>query len=472
MPTNRTAQSAFKVIPRSAGGEIPRSAGPDAVTTNRVAPLTVVPPVAQQPVQKPPQTLLEVTSQQTSSLDLGARLAWLSGLLGHELRKGGIYLLAGTAGGGKSTIGLDIVLQLGLQGTKSLLLLTEQEPDEAKLRADKMAGWMGEAERERAFGHIGTVSNVKAKAELLPFLQNRVIAKNGQFHGVELIVLDSAQGDGLSPGSREWFALYDFFRACRKAKITLMVICHATKSGGVAGPKHLQHGVDVVITLRKALGMVLLNVPKNRFGPDSSKPFPMEFDQYSRLVPSERSQTVASSCKGYLGSKCGFVDIQAAVSLPPEGRGKTVAQGIPSKEIAQITAVLGTLPGVEAGDLSFTVNCRLPGGRRYDELGSLALAIVLYAGYLRRPVPSGIIFMGEIDLMRNICNLSETDCSNAVQSLSSAPLSDETIFICPANVAELLAPSVNFQVWGVETLDQVIDYLWSSNGINSDPESV
>lgn len=125
---------------------------------------------------------------------------------------------------------------------------------------------------------------------LLKFLNRRVLPSGEEYSGVEVIVLDSIQGSGLSSNAiKKYSASYDFLTATRAHGIAIVLVGHITKAGESAGPRNLEHNVDTVVHLRLAFKLRPLFVPKNRFGPAVTDPVLLMMDECG-LSGSESNQ--------------------------------------------------------------------------------------------------------------------------------------------------------------------------------------
>src|SRR5262249_45026858 len=160
-------------------------------------------------------------------------------------------------------------------------------------------------------------------------------------------IIDSIQGDGLSSSAtKKYKQVYEFCRQCKAEGITTLLIAHVNKKGEIAGPKDLEHHVDCILYMKKAMVYRPLFVPKNRFGPAVFKPIPLEMDRVTtalRLSP--HSHTVSSVAKTFFERGTENAEIQAAVSLPNYGtRAQITAPGLPKKEIEQLLNCIDQLP--------------------------------------------------------------------------------------------------------------------------------
>ncbi len=314
--------------------------------------------------------LLGVGQTEYQQIELSDGLAWLK----HRIEKfvvGGIYLVSGQPGIGKSTLGIQIALDLGRRGQKTLYVLNEQSKEDLGQRARRMSSDWPTHEANKALSNILPEDNVYDIESLPVFLAHQVSSPSGKYHDVKLIIIDSIQGHGLAASAtRKYRQVYEFCRQCKSLGITVLLVAHVTKKGDIAGPKDMEHNVDCVLVMRKAMIYRPLFVPKNRFGPAVLKPVPLEIDKRTTALKlSPHSNTVSSVARTYLGRDVGIAEAQAAVALPAYGtRGRITAPGLPKKEIEQLTTCISQIPDMEIEDLDYTIQCRLPGERRYRGL--------------------------------------------------------------------------------------------------------
>lgn len=408
--------------------------------------------------------LLGVGETEYEELPLSEGLSWLR----YRLEKfvlGGIYLIAGQPGIGKSTLGIQIALDLGRQGEKTLYVLTEQSTQDLARRARRMTSDWTAAETQRALALIQPEESVYDIENLPAFLAHQVLSASGKYHGTRFIVIDSVQGHGLSASAtKKYRQVYEFCRQCKSAGITVLLVAHVTKKGEVAGPKDLEHNVDCVLVMRKAMIYRPLFVPKNRFGPALLKAVPLEMDRRTTALKlSPHSESVSSVARAYLGQGTGIAEAQAAVSLPAYGsRGRITAPGLPRKEIEQLTTCISQIPEMEIEDLDYTIQCRLPGEKRYRGLLGLPLCMALIASYIQKDIPAYHVYLGEIDLLRKVREVPDNIVTDFCQELQDGNLFKPMKIFCPPETAETMRDLVTDGVTVISCpkLDDAVFQTW------------
>lgn len=355
--------------------------------------------------------------------------------------KGGIYLVAGQPGIGKSTLGIQLALDLGRSGHKTLYILTEQSAGDLRRRAQLMSSDWSLEDTERALSLIEPEEGIYDIENLPSFLSHQVLSQNGKYFGASLIVIDSIQGHGLSStATKKYRQIYEFCRNCKAAGITVLLVAHVTKRGDIAGPKDLEHNVDCVLVMRKAMVYRPMFVPKNRFGPAVLKPIPLEMDKKTtRLTLAPHSDAQSTVARSFIGRDRILPEVQAAVSLPSYGsRGKITAPGLPKKEIEQLANCISQIPDMDMGELEYTIHCRLPGDRLYRSILGLPLSMALISSYLQMEIPFHHIYIGEIDLLRQVRDVPSHIIDDLHDALSSEEIRKPVRIFLPSDSAGLL----------------------------------
>ncbi len=399
-------------------------------------------------------------------------LEWLDGPLNGGFRVGSAYLFGGAPGSNKSTLLAQVATALAHQRIPVLFVLTEQSRDDLaeifeRVNPDADAELAGLL---REYIDLEPLDDVKG----LPVLLRRRVPE--LYPHTKVIVVDSIQGSGLaSTATRTYQRIFEFVDEARAHGITTCLISHVTKRGTIAGPKSLEHKVDVALVLRKALGTRQLFVPKNRYGAEVTEPLLLDVSERG-LAPSRHAVEATSAALGYAGEGDELLEIQASVSLPRlGGRGELACPFLPAKRIKQILTTLSTLPGIDIGDLSCSINAYLPNLRGYAPVADLPLALAMLAAYLHLPLPAQTLFAGQLDLRRTIRSANPVYLSALAGLLTNgmAPGVRQVVLSAGAVGAledafptDLPRPAV--EVVGVRTLDELLTLLWPSVFATSD----
>jgi DNA repair protein RadA/Sms len=398
-------------------------------------------------------------------------LPWLERSVAPGLIRGGIYLLAGEPGIGKTTLAIQILGDLARQGTKVIYLTTEQGLADLKRAVERIHGDGGGPDQQLRENFL-LDDSLDDLANLPRFFARRVLTEGEDYHGAQAIVLDSIQGRGLSAAATQKYrALYEFTEHTKAQGLVTILIGHVTKKGQIAGPKDLEHNVDCILYLRRAFRLRPFFVPKNRFGPAQLDPLVLAMDDQGRLLESPHTTAQSTAVYGYAGIGEDLAEGQASVSLPRYGsRPELNAPFLPGKKVKQLLSVLSTLRDVDLTDLSYEINCYVPRQQRYREELDLPIALALLSSYLRKPVPQDALFVGELDLTRRIRPPDQVYLA-ALAGLLLGPqrgrirvvyISEECADRLSRMRPDQSGPTVGevLSVRGVSTLESLIHDLW------------
>jgi len=397
-------------------------------------------------------------------------LPWLKKAVGTKLIEGSIYLLAGEPGIGKTTLTLQILGDICSQGIKVLYIPTEQSMSDVKRVANRVFRDVG----SEALSKINENLFVDTLDDLshLPWILNkRVLPRESEYHGCRFIAIDSLQGGGLSMGTGVKFkSLLDFTDTAKATGITCLFVNHVTKSGEIAGPKALEHAVDCVIYIRRALRLRPVFVPKNRFGPSVLDPIVLTMEE-TGLRESPHVEAEASTILGYSGIGDEFAEAQASVTIPRYGsRPGLSAPFLPSKKIQQLIKVLSTLRDIDVVDLSYDISCYIPGRHGYKSVLDLPIVVALLSSYLHQSVDKQTLFIGEVDLTKQIrppektylAGLAEFLCESQTKKIKKVYLSErieeDFKIMRPSEIRPIVGEII--EVCGVKDLDSLVSYLW------------
>ena len=350
-----------------------------------------------------PRALAEIDAQALPRLATG--VPELDRVLGGGLVPGSVVLLAGEPGVGKSTLALQ--LAAGLAPAPVLYVSGEESPEQIRLRADRM---------ETLPTHLVLLAETRVESLAAPWRELSPAA----------LIVDSVQtlrSDRVesAPGSvaqvRECAAL--LAAAAKRAGTALVLIGHVTREGTIAGPRVLEHLVDVVLYFDGDRGHAfrLLRAQKNRFGSTQEiGVFHMTgaglevVANPSELFLAERREDAPGSCVATLveGSRPLLVEIQALVAPAGYGTARRTALGIDDGRLALLLAVLDRRAGLDLVGRDVFVNA--VGGVRVSEPGAdLAIALAVASSRLDRPLPPDATACGEIGLGGEIRRVPRLD---------------------------------------------------------------
>ncbi len=316
-------------------------------------------------------------------------------VLGGGLVPGAAILLGGEPGVGKSTLLLQVAESIAASGGKVLLASAEESLDQIGLRARRLGitstGVLLTAERD-----VDTV--VATAAEVAP----------------DLLIVDSVQAVeaaevGGSAGGvaqvRETAAR--LIHAAKETGVPVVLIGHVTKDGGIAGPKLLEHAVDVVLYLEGDLdhGLRVLRGLKNRFGPTHQVGL-FEMGEGGMRPVTDPAGLLATEHRGAVPGSVVFpavdgrrpllVEVQALVATTTNPQPRRSVKGLEAARVHQVLAVLERHAGLSFGNQDVYVS--VVGGLRLRDPGAdLPVAVALASSLLDRAVGS-VAAWGEVGL--------------------------------------------------------------------------
>jgi DNA repair protein RadA/Sms len=312
-------------------------------------------------------------------------------VLGGGLVRAGVALLAGEPGIGKSTLLLQLVSNLSDAGLSSLLASGEESSEQMGARAHRL-GISGRGISFVPGRDLGGV--LEAARSQRPFL----------------LAVDSIQtlrdpdAAHVPGGPAQVRACADALIGLAKAEgITVVMTGHVTKDGDLAGPRTLEHAVDVVVTFDgdPRSGLRVLSGGKNRFGTEGEVAwFEMtgeglhEIDPSELLAPGGHEPGSATALPS-AGRRALAVEVQALVA-PTDGPVRRQVTGLDPRRFQLVAAVLGSVePELRRADLFGASS----GGIRVDDPGcDLAVAASLISAASGSPPPAASGFVGEIGL--------------------------------------------------------------------------
>ncbi|MDR3411577.1 MAG: DNA repair protein RadA [Formivibrio sp.] len=319
----------------------------------------------------------------------------LDRVLGGGLVPGGVVLIGGDPGIGKSTLLLQALTGMALQ-CKTLYVSGEESPQQIALRARRLDL---AASSVALYAEIGLEKIIGALERERP----------------QVVVIDSIQtiySDALTsaPGSvaqvRECAA--QLTRFAKRTGTTILLVGHVTKDGAIAGPRVLEHIVDAVLYFEGDThsSFRLIRAIKNRFGAvNEIGVFAMtekglrEVSNPSALFLSQHSEPVAGSCVMVTqeGTRPLLVEVQALVDDSHSPQPRRLAVGIEQNRLALLLAVLHRHAGVAAFDQDVFVNA-VGGVRVVEPAADLAVLLAIVSSLRDRPLPEKLVVFGEVGL--------------------------------------------------------------------------
>ncbi len=321
----------------------------------------------------------------------------LNRVLGGGIVPGSLVLIGGQPGIGKSTLLLQVTLQLN---KKVLYVSGEESEEQIKMRADRLA-------HKNQSCYILTETNVSKITAFAEELQP------------DLVIIDSIQTlqspfIESTPGSisqvRECAG--DLMRFAKTSNIPVFIIGHITKDGSIAGPKLLEHIVDAVLQFEgdQHYTYRILRTLKNRFGStDELGIYEMqanglrEVSNPSELLLSQRDEDLSGNAVAATieGMRPMLIETQALVTKAVYGTPQRSATGFDLRRLSMLLAVLEKRGGLPYGMQDVFLN--IAGGIRVDDPAmDLAVVSALLSSLQDVAVPSHVCFAAEVGLSGEI----------------------------------------------------------------------
>ena len=338
--------------------------------------------------------LAEVSADETLRLSLPS--VEVNRVLGGGIVPGSLTLIAGDPGIGKSTLLLRLAADVSGNAGAALYVSGEESIAQVKMRADRL-------------GISGR------NLFLLPATLLEEVIENLDEHKPDLAIVDSVQTIYTDSQSAEAGTVTQIRECTRRlmewAKangVPIIMSGHVTKGGDIAGPRVLEHMVDVVLYMEgdPVSSWRLLRTIKNRFGSTNELGvFEMtdrglvEVEDPSRAFLSERKAGAVGSVvvPTLEGSRPLLVEIQALTSPSALPTPRRVATGIDFNRLLMVCAVLTRRAGMPLSNQDVIVN--VTGGLKIDEpAADLGLALAIASSFRNAPVDPEVAAVGEVGL--------------------------------------------------------------------------
>ncbi len=382
-------------------------------------------------------------------------------VLGGGIVPGSIVLIGGDPGIGKSTLMLQMAMEMAK--TQRVLYVSGEESErQIKMRAARMttngaAGAMPnqlflvtETNLEVIFNHVG---EVKPSLLIVDSIQT-----------VYLSEMDSSAGS-VSQVRESASRLREL---AKSSGITVFIIGHVTKEGAIAGPRVLEHIVDTVLYLEgdRFQAYRLLRSVKNRFGATSEVGvFEMregglvEVTNPSEAFLAERMINVAGSSVAVTmeGTRPILVEIQGLTSPTQFGNARRTPNGVDFNRVLLITAVLTRRVGLKLAEQDIFVN--VVGGLQIDEpAADLAVAAAIASSWKDLPIRAEAVLIGEIGLAGELRMPGQM-----VPRLNEAQKLGFKVAIVPKAIRKGEPYPKGIEVVEVRSLDQALDAAMKSS---------
>lgn len=382
---------------------------------------------------------------------IGTGLAELDRALGGGLVPGSVVLIGGDPGIGKSTLLLQAAARLTSEGV-TLYASGEESLQQIGLRGRRLAVPL---DRVSALATTRVEDVLAAAAELRP---GCVVVDSIQTMATEL--LPSTPG---SPNQLRSSANL-LVRMAKESGIAVILVGHVTKEGQIAGPRLLEHMVDVVLYFESELGsrFRILRAVKNRFGAANeigifvmSETGMREVRNPSALFVSQRNEPVSGSVVTavHQGSRPLLVEVQAlADQSGAAGPPRRVALGLEQNRLTLLLAALHRHAGVSTHNSDVFINV-VGGVRIMEPSADLAALLATVSSVRDRPLPRDLVVFGEVGLAGEVRPVAFGE----ERLKEAAKVGFRRALVPRANLPK--QPIAGMEVMGVDSLPEVMRLL-------------
>jgi DNA repair protein RadA/Sms len=320
----------------------------------------------------------------------------LDRVLGGGVVPGSVTLLAGDPGVGKSTLLLQVAHRWAQSGRRALYVSGEESAGQIRMRADRTGCNHDEV-------YLAAESDLNTVLDHIAAVQPTLVVVDS------VQAISTTEADGVTGGVTQVRAVTaGLTGAAKTTGVALILVGHVTKDGAIAGPRSLEHLVDVVLHFEgdRNCSLRMVRGVKNRFGAadevgcfllhDSgiegiADPSGLFLDRRRAPVPGTAITVTMDGKRPLVG------EVQALLATPSGGSPRRAASGIDHARAAMIAAVLEKHAG-----LAIAVNdvylSTVGGMRLTDPSSDLAVAIALASAYANLPVPTTAVMIGEVGL--------------------------------------------------------------------------
>jgi DNA repair protein RadA/Sms len=391
------------------------------------------------------------TVEAVAAVSQASGVSELDRVLGGGIVPGAVLLLTGEPGVGKSTLLLEVAAQAARGGARALYVSGEESASQVRLRAERT-------------GALEGLLYLAAETDLAAVLSH-VEAVDPQ-----LLVIDSIQTiassdvDGAAGGVTQVRAVTSaLVRVAKSRHLPTLLVGHVTKDGSIAGPRALEHIVDVVLQFEgeRSSRLRVLRAVKNRFGPvdeigcfDLCDDGIIEVADASGLFISRHPVPMSGTCITVTleGRRPLIAEVQSLVTTREGPHPRRAVSGLDSSRLAMLIAVLHRRVGLDLTNRDIYAST-VGGASLRGPASDLAVAVSLASAAVDRAIPAGMVSIGEVGLAGELRRVP-----NIAQRLSEAARLGFTCAVVPSNHGSGSARSS--PVAGLSVVE--CDDLWSA----------
>jgi DNA repair protein RadA/Sms len=390
------------------------------------------------PAATPARPIAEVAAEAASTWPSG--VDELDRVLGGGVVSGAVVLLAGEPGVGKSTLLLDVASRAATSSRTVLYVTGEESAAQVRLRAERIGALRprlllaAETDLATVLGHVEAVD-----PDLLIV------------DSVQTVASDAVDGTaGNVTQVREVAA--SLIRVAKARGMATLLVGHVTKDGGIAGPRVLEHLVDVVCQFEgdRHSRLRLLRAVKNRYGPtdevgcfDLTETGIVGLTDPSGLFLSRHAAPVAGTAVTVTleGRRPLVAEVQALVARSALANPRRATSGLDSSRVAMVLAVLDRRIGASLAGQDIYV-ATVGGVRLAEPCADLAVALAVASAHTDLPLRSGLVVIGEVGLageLRPVVGVSRRLAEAARLGFTHAIIPQGCEDVAPSGLAVLEA---------------------------------
>jgi DNA repair protein RadA/Sms len=337
---------------------------------------------------------------------ISSGVAELDMVLGGGIVPGSLLLLGGDPGIGKSTLALQVALNMGAGGKKVLYISGEESPQQLKMRSRRIPS--------------GADIEIMGETNLETILDTLVATKPDLAIIDSIQTLNSSEVGGVVGGvSQLSYSTNALMRVTKENHIAVLLIGHVTKEGMLAGPKTIEHMVDTVLYLEgdRFMALRLLRSSKNRFGSvgevgvfEMTNEGLIEVANPSLMFLENRGSALPGSCIAAVleGNKTLFLEVQALTNPSSFGYPKRATSGFDVNRLQLLLAILQKSLKLELNTQDVYIN--VAGGFKIQERAAdLPVVLAILSSFKNRALPEDLVAFGEIGLLGELRGVAQAD---------------------------------------------------------------
>lgn len=327
-------------------------------------------------------------------------------VLGGGMVPGGLVLLGGDPGIGKSTLLLQSANQMAKSG-KVLYISGEESEQQLKMRATRM---------KVASDNLFFMSEIN-----MDYIEQTILKERPKVVVIDSIQTMYAPAITSAPGSVSQIRdnTNRLMQIAKKDNITIILVGHVTKEGSLAGPRILEHMVDTVLYFEgeRYHAYRVLRAVKNRFGAtneigifEMAEQGLVQVRNPSEMMLASRPKNTCGSVvvPGIEGSRPLLLELQGLVSDSNYAAARRMATGLDYNRMILLIAIMEKRLGLSLKDMDCYAN--VVGGIRSDEPAlDLAIVFALYSSFRNIEVPADLVVFGEVGLTGEVREVQHAD---------------------------------------------------------------